>query len=64
MLNKKPPNQLLTPQEFADWLGISMQTVYRMKKDGRLPIFKISPKRYFVDAEKFMEQGGFQNGRK
>ena len=58
MLDKKPPKQLLTPQEFANWLGISMSTVYRMKKEGILPIFKVSSRQYFVDAEKFMEQGG------
>lgn len=53
-----PEKALMTPGEFAEWAGINVQTVYRMKTKGQIPIFQFSLRLYFINVKKFIEQGG------
>jgi excisionase family DNA binding protein len=37
---------LLTPQQVAERLNVSLATVYNRIQDGRLPAVQLGPKRY------------------
>ncbi len=57
-----PCVDLMSPSEFAEWSGLNINTVYRLKNAGKLPVIQMSERRYFIDIKKFMEQAGFQLG--
>lgn len=38
----------MTAKDIAEALGVSLATVYRLKRDGRIPYFQPGGKRHFV----------------
>jgi excisionase family DNA binding protein len=39
--NTRPPIQLMTPEQCAEFLGIKVNTLYVMKSQGRIPYRKV-----------------------
>lgn len=39
--NNRPPKQLMTPEQCAEFLGVKINTLYVMKSQGRIPYRKV-----------------------
>lgn len=44
----REPHYGWTPQEFADYVGLHVMTVYRRMDKGEIPVGKLSPRRRFI----------------